>query len=337
MSLLLDLGSRIRTASDELPIAGVAAAADRLRVAIDLLTWVRQASIRPLGVPQLAGALEHTEHAAHALLVAREELAVYLNAIGLVAEATPGDPLGQSAPVAGAAGAAATGNGGGTGQPPLRRWWCERVDALTGRSGDYEEQDAAPDSTELMRRIARAGDRDRLRTELVRSNAPVGLGLAALAPAALRNLATELLGRAPGPDDLRGLVDATSQRVRDQLPHLGSEVAAVLLGRVCRVPDGRKPPPDAADRKPPDDRSGRKPPDDRYGRKPPPDEGREPAAHPADAAIAGAVLVAALLRKLDHRPEDLDRYLILPEPQASGRNGGEPAAKRPESRGTADA
>src|SRR6266511_624443 len=98
MSLLLDVGASVRTAADELPIAGVVAAADRLRAAIDLLTWVRTASIRPLGVPQLAGALEHSEHAAYALLVARDELATYLKAIGLPGDAPPATPPPQRAP-----------------------------------------------------------------------------------------------------------------------------------------------------------------------------------------------------------------------------------------------
>src|SRR5262249_13957699 len=102
MSLLLQLGARVRTASGDLPGAAVAAAAGRLRGAMHPLSWVRRASVRPLGVPQLAGALEHSEHAAHALLVAREELAAYLTAIGLATEAAPADPLGRSAPVAAA-------------------------------------------------------------------------------------------------------------------------------------------------------------------------------------------------------------------------------------------
>jgi hypothetical protein len=312
MSLLLQLGARIRSTSDELPVAGVAAAADRLRVAIDLLTWVRQASMRPLGVPQLSGALEHTEHAARALLVAREELAAYLVGLGLAAEAVAPDPLGQSAPVAAASGrsgaepavkrperggVAAHPAGSTTGAPkapdlpPLRRWWCERVDALTGRTGDYGEKGAAVDSTELLRRIAAAGDPDRIRAELVRSGAPIGLGLAALAPAALRNLAAELFGRPPGPDDLPELVKAVDPRVRELLPHTDPETVTELLGRVCRVPvPARR------------------------------EESQKPPAHPADAAITGAVLVSVLLDGLGHKPEQLDRYLILPEPPTDDRD-----------------
>jgi hypothetical protein len=284
MSLLLQLGARVRTASDDLPVAAMAAAADRLRVAIDLLSWVRRASARPLGVPQLAGALEHGEHAAHALLVAREELAAYLTAIGLATEAAPADPLGRSAPVAASAATAAAPAPATTSLPPLRRWWCDRVDTLTDRTGGYDEKGAAQDSTELLRRVAAAPDRDRLHAELVRAGAPVGLGLAAAAPAALRNLAAELLGRPAGPKDLPELVKATGPRLREYLPNLPPEVATTLLGRTCRVPVPDKP------------------------------EDEPPPAHPADAAIAGAVLVAALLDALDHKPDDVDRYLILPEP-----------------------
>jgi len=275
MSLLLDVGASVRTAADELPIAGVVAAADRLRAAIDLLTWVRTASIRPLGVPQLAGALEHSEHAAYALLVARDELATYLKAIGLPGDAPPATPPPQRAPTPAAP--PATGAATGSGLPPLLRWWCERVDALTGCAGDYDESDAAPDSTELLRRVANAGDRTKLRAELVRSSPPIGLGLAALAPVGLRNLAAELLGHPPGPQDLRRLEGAVSGRINDHLPHLRPETSRVLLGRVCRTREEPESPP-----------------------------------HPADAAIAGGVLVAALLRRLGRSPRDVDRYLREP-------------------------
>src|SRR6266508_1503464 len=227
MSLLLDVGASVRTAADELPIAGVVAAADRLRAAIDLLTWVRTASIRPLGVPQLAGALEHSEHAAYALLVARDELATYLKAIGLPGDAPPATPPPQRAPTPAAP--PATGAATGSGLPPLLRWWCERVDALTGCAGDYDESDAAPDSTELLRRVANAGDRTKLRAELVRSSPPIGLGLAALAPVGLRNLATELLGHPPGPQDLRRLQGAV---VATETPARAAAERAARLAEV---------------------------------------------------------------------------------------------------------
>jgi hypothetical protein len=312
MSLLQELGAQIRSASDELPLAAVAAAADRLRVAIDLLTWVRQASARPIGVPQLAGALEHGEHAVHALLVAREQVAAYLTAIGLGSEAAPGDPLGHRVPVAQAA--AAQPDPGSATVAPLRRWWSERVDVLTDGSGGYEESGAAPDSAELLRRVAaRAGSGDRagLRSELVRSSAPVGLGLAALAPGALRRLAEELLGHPPRPQDLARLVQAVRARVRELLPGLRPDVAELLLGRACRVPapqsgEGRQ---DNAGRPSGTDRAaGSRPADGADGA-----DSRPAPPHPADSAIAGAVLVGALLQRLHRDPGEIDRYLT-PEP-----------------------
>jgi hypothetical protein len=273
MSVLLDACARIQTASDGLPVAGIAAAADRLRVAIDLLTWVRTAAIRPGGLPQLSGALEHTEHAVYALLVARDELANYLRAIGVPAQAPQATaPRSGSPPSAAAAAPAAAGTAPGL--PPLRQWWCERVNALTGCTGAYDEKGAARDSTELLRRVVGCADRSALRAELVRSSPPIGLGMAAVTPAALRNLATKVLGHAPRPDDLGRLVSTTSGAVRDRLPNLPGNTIRVLLGRVCGVP--------------PDD---------------------QPSPHPADSAIAGAALVTALLRTVGH---DLDRYLTEP-------------------------
>jgi hypothetical protein len=279
MSLVTELGARIRGVADELPFAAVSAAAERLRVAIDLLTWVRQAAVRPVGIPQLSGALEHSEYAARALLVAQEELAGYLTAIGLYAESAVASPQ-PGQPFARPAGASAgPAPGDGTGPPPLRRWWAERVNALTSGNGESKDSGGAADSTELIRRVTghtRSGSRDGLRNELLASRPPIGLGLAALAPTALRSLATELLGRPPVPGDLDQLNRLTSSRVRDLLPGLRTDVARELLARVCRVPA----------------RTG------------------EPI-HPADSAIACGVLVGALL---DRVGGGLDRHLTEREP-----------------------
>jgi hypothetical protein len=277
MSLVTELGVRIHGVADELPLAAVSAAADRLRVAIDLLAWVRQASVRPIGVPQLSVALEHSEYAARALLVAQEELAGYLVAIGLSAQPVVAGPRHGQPSAGGTAAVAARADG--TGPPPLRRWWSERVNALTAGNSDDRDDGGAGDSTELLHRVAghtRAGSRDRLRTELLSSKAPTGLGLAALAPTALRNLATEVLGHEPVPADLDRLARETSSRVRELLPGLRADVAKQLLARVCRVP--------ARDEEP---------------------------IHPADSAIAYGVLVGALL---DRVGGGLDRYLAEREP-----------------------
>ena len=86
MSLLTELGAQVRATSDDLPAGLVAVAVDKLRAASDLLAWVRETSVDPLGVPQLGNAVEHAERAAHALRVAQDVLAGYLAAIGLAGE-----------------------------------------------------------------------------------------------------------------------------------------------------------------------------------------------------------------------------------------------------------
>ncbi|TNH21793.1 hypothetical protein FHG89_30720, partial [Micromonospora orduensis] len=105
---------------------------------------------------------------------------------------------------------------------------------------------------ELLRRVVggvRAGDRDRLRTELRRAPADVGLGMAALAPPLLRELAGELLGHPPRAADLGRLRGELDGRVRDLLPGLPPPVLETLLTRVCRMPPPRASgePPHAAD------------------------------------------------------------------------------------------
>ena len=86
----------------------------------------------------------------------------------------------------------------------------------------------------------RAGDRDRLHTELRRAHADVGLGLAAVAPPLLRELAGELLGHPPRADDLGRLRRELDGRVRDLLPGLPPPVLDTLLTRVCRMPPPRR-------------------------------------------------------------------------------------------------
>src|SRR2546430_8503819 len=74
MSLIEELGARLHAASADLPLAALAVAHDRLRAASALLMWVRQQSTHPLGVPELSGAIEHLEHAAHALQVTQDSV-----------------------------------------------------------------------------------------------------------------------------------------------------------------------------------------------------------------------------------------------------------------------
>ena len=86
--------------------------------------------------------------------------------------------------------------------------------------------------------------------ELRRAHADVGLGLAALAPPLLRELAGELLGHPPRADDLERLRGELDGRVRDLLPGLPPPVLDTLLTRICRMPPPRRAPgsqPHAAD------------------------------------------------------------------------------------------
>ena len=132
----------------------------------------------------------------------------------------------------------------------MRRWWSVRVAELTGgREGTAGRAatSGSADSAELLRRVAagvRSGDRDRLHRELRGAHADVGLGLAAVAPPLLRDLAGELLGHPPRADDLRRLRGELDGRVRDLLPGLPPPVLDTLLTRVCRMP----PPPPRGDR-----------------------------------------------------------------------------------------
>lgn len=113
-----------------------------------------------------------------------------------------------------------------------------------GREGPPDEPDERiDDSRELLRRVVtgvRSGDRDGLHRELRRAHADVGLGLAAIAPPLLRDLAGELLGHPPRADDLGRLRRELDGRVRDLLPGLPPPVLDTLLTRVCRMPPPRR-------------------------------------------------------------------------------------------------
>ncbi|MEU6078556.1 hypothetical protein, partial [Micromonospora sp. NPDC047074] len=167
-----------------------------------------------------------------------------------------------------------------------RRWWSVRVAELTGgREGPPDGPDEqVDDSRELLRRVVggvRAGDRARLHTELRRAHADVGLGMAAVAPPLLRDLAGELLGHPPRADDLGRLHRELDDRVRDLLPGLPPPVLDTLLTRICRMP--------------------------------PPRRGDAEQPHAADPAVTAGVLTGVLLARLgrdlptdderDRRPE----------------------------------
>ncbi len=249
MSIVEDVGAQVRATAEELPLGLLAQALERFGLAAERLRWVRQESANPMGVPELSAATEHAETAGYALRVAQEQLTAYLAAIGLAPdggappsaaeqERRPAHDAPRTAePVAAAPEPA--------GEVRLRRWWSVRVAELTGgREGPPEEpDDRIADSRELLHRVVRgvrAGDRDRLHRDLRGAHADVGLGLAAVAPPLLRDLAGELLGHPPRGDDLPRLHRELDGRVRDLLPGLPDPVLDTLLTRVCRMPPPRR-------------------------------------------------------------------------------------------------
>ncbi|MFI6263329.1 hypothetical protein [Micromonospora sp. NPDC051006] len=306
MSIVEDVGAQVRAAAEELPLDLLGQALEKFGLASERLRWVRQESANPMGVPELSAATEHAETAGYALRLAQEQLAAYLTALGLAggggpAAARPQEPEPRhdaprdAAPVAVAAEPAE--------QVRLRRWWSVRVAELTGGpEGADEPDERIGDSAELLRRVVRgvrAGDRDRLRTELRRAHADVGLGLAALAPPLLRDLAGELLGHPPRADDLGRLRGELDGRVRDLLPGLPVPVLDTLLTRVCRMPPPR--------------RSGEPP-------------------HAADSAVSAGVLTGVLLARLGRDlPADAGRSSTADagRADAGGTTPGRTGERRP--------
>jgi hypothetical protein len=303
MSLLQELGAQLRATSDELPTGPVTVALEKLRSATELLNWVRQTSVDPIGVPLLGNAVEHAERASAALRVAQDAIAAYLAQLGLAGESgaqpdrdwraglqengdRPRPPQGRDAQ-----GRDAPGPAGG--EPPpqpekLGPWWQQRVAALTGEPPPKPEEVARqhPSTAELLRRIAgdvRSGDRARLGRDLYQVDAATGLGLSAVTPPVLRRLAGDLLGHEPRADDLNRLRTAVTGRVRSLLPGTSPAVLDTLLARICRAPaqvvaDGRA------------------------------------GGHPADDAVTASVLTGVLLARLGREPGSLDP--AAPEPLA---------------------
>lgn len=273
VSIVEDLGAQVRAASDDLPLGQLAEALERFGLATERLRWVRQESANPMGVPELSSAVEHAESAGYALRVAQEQLTAYLARIGLAADDSPAPRAIPKQQPAHDAPRAATPPATATvppGPAPAPRWWAVRVAELTGgRSGSEPPDEAIADSSELLRRVVhqvRAGDRERLRVELGRAHADVGLGLAALTPPLLRELAGEFLGHPPRAEDLPRLRKALASRTRDLLPGLPAPVVETLLARVCRMPPPRR------------------------------DDAEQP--HAADPAVTAGVLAGVLLDRL---------------------------------------
>ncbi|MEE6259887.1 hypothetical protein [Plantactinospora sonchi] len=277
MSIIEELGAQVRAASDDLPIGLVVEALDRLKLASERLRWVRQESVDPLGVPELAAATEHAETAGHAIRLAQDQLATYLAAIGLGRDGTPAarppGPAGQRPGPGGAPPA------GGPPPPPPRPprpgGAVRGAELFDGRDAPAVEPDREiTDAEELLRRVTtgvRSGDRGRLQTELRAVEANIGLGLASVAPPVLRDLATTLLGHPPRAADLPRLRREVGGRVTDLLPNLPPAVLDSLLSRICRMP-------------------------------PPKTPVEQP--HPADPAVAAGIVTGLLMQRLgvDQRP-----------------------------------
>ncbi|GAA4586698.1 hypothetical protein BJY16_007987 [Actinoplanes octamycinicus] len=281
MSLLQELGARLRAASDELPDGLVVAALEKLRSATEILNWVREASEHKMGVPELGNATEHAERAAAALRLAEDAIESYLAALGLGGD--PGRPQGQDWRAALRPDPEPERPAEPGGQPPVERlgpWWQERVAQLTGEPVPKDQKESGPDratTAELLRRVAagvRAGDRARLGRELHAVTASTGLGLSAVTPPVLHRLAGDLLGHEPRPEDVPRLRTAAESRVRALLPGTSPAVLETLIDRICRVPA--------------------------------PQQGHRPAGHPADNAVTASVLTGVLLARLGRDAEALD-------------------------------
>lgn len=286
MSLLQELGAQLRATADELPTGAVTVAMERLRTATELLNWVRQESVDPIGVPQLGNAMEHAEHAAAALRLAQDAIASYLAVLGLAADAgAPPDERDWRAGLAEEKVRPAPAPDDQPQQPEqLGPWWQDRVEKLTGEAPP--KADASPgatrpaDTSDLLRRIAagvRSGDRARVGRDLHAVTAGTGLALSAVTPPVLRRLAGDLLGHEPRPDDLARLRSAAAGRVRSLLPGTPPAVLDTLLARICRAPAGPDTP-----------------------------------AHPADSAVTASVLTGVLLARLGRDAATLDPS--APEP-----------------------
>jgi hypothetical protein len=291
MSLVEDLGAQVHGVAEELPLGPVTVAVERLRVGLELLQWVRQESVHDVGVVHLANATEQLEQATLALRSAQDSVAAYLTSIGLAYDAAPTADNSWRQGLAPPVPQPSTSDTD-VDATPLGRWWTARVDAATGHEPDdrpVDERDAAKDPADLLRRAAapvRAGDRGRLRDELRRVDAPVGLGLSAVSPPVARHLATDLLGHEPTAADLPALTRQLAQPVRQLLPGVPEHVLPTLLARVCRMPPPQpEPPPEN-----PQDGNARQAP---------------PPTHPTDPAVTGAVLVGVLLHRLGRDPDSL--------------------------------
>jgi hypothetical protein len=264
MSLVQDLADQLRAVREDLPIAEVSAAAERLRMAGGLLAWVMHATGDPNRVPQLGGAADRLESAAGLMRSAHDAIDAYSLALGMAA-----DPVG--APSSWGASAPIVPTQARTTDVPLSDWWSERVRVLAGRDAvdglltSSTTDDPAETSVELLRRCVSATLDERpakLHRELASAGPAVGLGLAAVAPPLLRHLAAELVGHPPRLEDLAKVRRAALVHV-GLLPELSPEAAEEIIARVCHATPQRR--------------------------------GEGVPTHPVDSAAAATLVVAGLL------------------------------------------
>jgi hypothetical protein len=301
MSLLTELGAQLRATSDELPTGLVTAALERLRSATEQLTFVRQASVDPIGVPLLGNATEHAERAAAALRIAQDAIAAYLAVLGLSADAPPPpqpgrrtgpeESSGRLGPATGAPPPPPDGRPPAPPEPDGR--WRQRVSELTGEPPPPPEKVAArhPSTAELLRTVAadvRSGDRALLGRHLQTVDGAAGRRLSTVTPPVLRRLAGDLLGHEPRPEDLPRLRTAVSARARSLLPGAPAGKLDAMLARICRSRA--------------DERADR------------PADGPRPHDDTDDDAVTGSVLAGVLLARLGRDPATLD-----PSPEPSRR------------------
>jgi hypothetical protein len=282
MSLIQELGAQLRATSDELPTGLVTAALEKLRSATEILMWVRETSVDPIGVPRLGNAVEHAERAAAALRIAQDAIEAYLAAVGLSGDASAPPDRDWRATLAKPDRAEAP----PTPETPekLGPWWQKRVAELTGEPAP-EESANKTDTAELLRNVAsgvRAGDRARVGRDLHSVNASTGLALSAVTPPVLHRLAGDLLGHEPRPEDVARLRTAAEGRVRSMLPGTSPAVLETLIDRICRVPVA---------------------------------SGSRPAGHPADNAVTASVLTGVLLARLGRDASALDPNAPEPLPR----------------------
>ncbi|MEU4244187.1 hypothetical protein [Actinoplanes sp. NPDC026619] len=283
MSLIQELGAQLRATSDELPTGLVTAAMEKLRSATEILMWVRETSIDPVGVPQLGNATEHAERAAAALRIAQDAIATYLTQVGLTGDAAAPPDSDWKAGLERPEVKPEKPEDAKPEGEKLGPWWHQRIAQLTGEDAPEVNDKDQPqaDTAELLRRVAsgvRAGDKARLGRELHAASAATGLALSAVTPAVLHRLAGDLLGHEPRPEDVERLRSAAAGRVRSLLPGTSPAVLDTLIARICRVPVAQQ------------GQSG----------------------HPADNAVTAGVLTGVLLARLGRDANTLDPN--APEP-----------------------